>query len=311
MLYGIRLLIENELVRAAFNSPGNEYVSWKLCITYAINIPFALFAREFLGRGWKGSIEIWVWLSVAFAIVGVPSAVFAPTAYWAYVTNSLLVVGGTVLMLLHVVAERRAGNPLAASLLWPLLVFSLFILLENDGVRVAGRSVEPIGFVVLLAALASIAVRRALARERKLIDVERELSTARRIQSSIIPQSPPSLPGIRIAARYQPMTSVAGDFYDFLTSSDGVLTVLVADVSGHGVPAALVACMLKVCLAAQVKNAVDPAAILSGLSLMLRGSLGGQYVTAACAAIDRNAHTVTYSGAGHPPTLWLDATQAN
>lgn len=302
-LYGARLLIQNELVRAAFNTPGSEYLPWVLCMTYAINIPFALFARELLGRGWKGSIDVWLRLSVAFSIVAIPMAFFAAASYWADTANSLLVVGGTVLMLMHVLVERRTGNPLVASLLWPLLVFGVFVLLQNEGVRVAGRSVEPIGFVVLLGALASIAVRRALARERKLVDVERELSTARRIQSSIIPQSPPSLPGIQVATRYQPMTSVAGDFYDFMISSDGVLTVLVADVSGHGVPAALVACMLKVCFAAQVNNAADPAAILSGLSLMLRGSLGGQYVTAACAAIDRNAHTVTYSGAGHPPTL--------
>ena len=162
---------------------------------------------------------------------------------------------GTVLMLLHVLVEGRSGNSLAASLLWPLLTFGVFIVLENKGIRVGGRSVEPVGFLILLGALASIAVRRALATERKLIDVEQELSTARRIQDSIIPQSPPSVKGIRVAARYQPMTSMAGDFYDFLTSSNGVLTILVADVSGHGVPAALVACMLKVCFAAQKNNA--------------------------------------------------------
>jgi phosphoserine phosphatase RsbU/P len=208
-----------------------------------------------------------------------------------------------VLMLLHVLVERRAGNPLAAALLWPLLIFGVFVALENNGFRIRGRSIEPIGFLVLLAALASIAVRRALATERKLIDMQQELSTARRIQSSILPQSAPSLKGIRLATRYHPMTSVAGDFYDFLTPMDDVLTILVADVSGHGVPAALVACMLKVCFAAQKDNAADPAAILSGLSAMLRDSLGGQYVTAACAAIDRKAQTVTYAGAGHPPTL--------
>ena len=77
--------------------------------------------------------------------------------------------------------------------------------------------------------------------ERKLIDVEQELTTARRIQNSIIPQLPPAFTGVRCAMRYQPMTSVAGDFFDFLVFSDDVLTILVADVSGHGVPAALVA----------------------------------------------------------------------
>jgi phosphoserine phosphatase RsbU/P len=303
VLYGTRLLIQNELVRDAFNAPGREYVPWALCITYSINIPFWLFARELLGPGWKRSIVLWVWFSVAFAIVAIPTAFLGGNAYWVDPLNGLLVVGGTVLILAHILVERRTGNPLAASLLWPLLIFGVFVVLENKGVRVGGHSIEQIGFLILLAGLASIAVRRALATERKLIDVQQELSTARRIQSSIIPRSPPALKGIHVATRYQPMTAVAGDFYDFLTPSDHLLTILVADVSGHGVPAALVACMLKVCFAAQKDNAADPAAILSGLSVMLRDSLGGQYVTAACAAIDRKANTVTYAGAGHPPTL--------
>jgi sigma-B regulation protein RsbU (phosphoserine phosphatase) len=302
-LYAARLFAQNELVRDAFNAPGREFVPWALCITYVINIPFALFARELLGLGWKGTIALWLWLSVAFAIIAIPTTLFATKPDWVSPTNSLLVVSGTVVILLHVTVGRRVVNPLAASLVWPLLVFGVFVFVENEGVRVASVSIEPIGFLVLLAGLASIAVRRALATERKLIDVEQELSTARRIQSSIIPQSPPALNGFRLAARYQPMTSVAGDFYDFLTSSDDALTILVADVSGHGVPSALVACMLKVCFAAQKNHAADPAAILSGLSVMLRGSLGGQYVTAACATIDRKAQTVTYAGAGHPPSL--------
>jgi sigma-B regulation protein RsbU (phosphoserine phosphatase) len=303
MLYGTRLLIENELVRNAFNAPGNEYKPWAVCMSYLINIPFALFARELLGRGWKGIIGIWLWLGVAFAIIAIPSALFAYQVHWIDFINSLLVVSGTVLIVLHVLMERHRGNPLAASLLWPLLIFGAFIVLENKGVKPFGLNVESIGFLVLLAALASIALRRAMTTERKLIDVEQELTTARRIQNSIIPQLPPAFKGVRCATRYQPMTSVAGDFYDFLTSSDDVLTILVADVSGHGVPAALVACMLKICFAAQRNNATNPATILAGLSVMLRDSLGGQYVTAACVAIDRKARTLTYAGAGHPPSL--------
>ena len=128
---------------------------------------------------------------------------------------------------------------------------------------------------------------------------------ARRIQNSIIPESAPNLPGLRLAMRYQPMTSVAGDFFDFLKTSETSLTILVADVSGHGVPAALVASMLKVCFASQRKQAADPANVLAELNMMLRDSLDGQYITAACAAIDFVAHTITYAGAGHPPALLL------
>jgi phosphoserine phosphatase RsbU/P len=69
--------------------------------------------------------------------------------------------------------------------------------------------------------------------------------------------------------------------------------------------------MLKVCFAAQKANAADPAAILAGLGLMLRGSLGGQYVTAACATIDRKSRTITYAGAGHPPSVLVRAEEGD
>jgi serine phosphatase RsbU (regulator of sigma subunit) len=101
------------------------------------------------------------------------------------------------------------------------------------------------------------------------------------------------------------MTAVAGDFYDFLKTGEDSLTILVADVSGHGVPAALVASMLKICFAAQREHARDPARILAAFNAMLRDVLTGQYVTAACAVIDLAAQTVTYAGAGHPPALLL------
>ncbi len=187
-------------------------------------------------------------------------------------------------------------------------MFGVLVLLTNRGFRPGGVDVEPVGFLILLAGLGVTAARHTMASERKLIDVEQELATARRIQSSIIPQSAPVFPAIRLATRYQPMTSVAGDFYDFLQTGETCLTVLVADVSGHGVPAALVASMLKVCFAAQREHSQSPAGVLAGLNHMLRGSLGGQYVTAACAATDTQARTITYAGAGHPASLLLRST---
>jgi sigma-B regulation protein RsbU (phosphoserine phosphatase) len=185
------------------------------------------------------------------------------------------------------------------------MFFGVLVILTNRGFRPEGTDIEPVGFLVVLGGLGLTSARRALANQRKLIDVEQELATARRIQTAIIPHAPPVLSSLQIATHYQPMTSVAGDFYDFLQASDHRLTILVADVSGHGVPAALVASMLKVCFAAQQDQADNPAAILAGLSLMLRGSLGGQYITAACAAVDTEAGTVIYAGAGHPPSLLL------
>jgi sigma-B regulation protein RsbU (phosphoserine phosphatase) len=71
------------------------------------------------------------------------------------------------------------------------------------------------------------------------------------------------------------------------------------------VPAALIASMLKVAFAAQVQHARNPAEILAGLNVALSGLIAGQFVTAACAFIDLEAQTVTYAGAGHPPSLLL------
>ena len=90
---------------------------------------------------------------------------------------------------------------------------------------------------------------RVIADAERLVAMNRELDIARQIQPSILPQSMPRIPGLTIVARYRPMTAVAGDFYDFLEIDPRRLGILVADVSGHGVPAALIASMVKVALA--------------------------------------------------------------
>jgi sigma-B regulation protein RsbU (phosphoserine phosphatase) len=140
----------------------------------------------------------------------------------------------------------------------------------------------------------------------QLAAIRAELQTARQIQLSIIPHEIPAFTGLDMAARYIPMSSVAGDFYDFIRVDETRLGVLVADVSGHGMPAALIASMLKVALAAQSDRACDPAAVLSGLNQALCGKFQGHYVTAAYALIDTKKKTVRYAGAGHPPLLLWD-----
>ena len=85
----------------------------------------------------------------------------------------------------------------------------------------------------------------------QLATINSELEMARQVQSSILPREIPELSGLEIVARYLPMRSVAGDFYDFLVVDDKHLGILIADVSGHGLPSALIASMLpkRPCLA--------------------------------------------------------------
>ncbi len=141
---------------------------------------------------------------------------------------------------------------------------------------------------------------------RQLLAIHRELATARQIQLSILPQVIPQPAGLDLAARYVPMTSVAGDFYDFLVIDENRIGVLVADVSGHGMPAALIASMLKIAFAAQSAHAADPALVLAGLNATLCGKFEDRYVTAAYAVVDTSKRTLRYAGAGHPPLLLLE-----
>jgi serine phosphatase RsbU (regulator of sigma subunit) len=85
--------------------------------------------------------------------------------------------------------------------------------------------------------------------------------------------------------------------------------ILVADVSGHGLPAALIASMLQVFFAAQSAHASDPGRVLAGLNHALCGRFRGHFVTAAYIFVDMENGSISYAGAGHPPLLlWRTST---
>jgi serine phosphatase RsbU (regulator of sigma subunit) len=171
--------------------------------------------------------------------------------------------------------------------------------------------VEPLGFLVFVFALGYIAARRFFANQQQLLAIAQEMSAARQIQSSILPQQPPSLKSLSIAVRYVPMASVAGDFYDFQQGNGRQLGVLVADSVGHGVPAALIASMIKTAFAAQTAQASRPAELLAELNRVFCRLARGQFITAGYLYLDLERRTALYAGAGHPPLLcWRRATSA-
>jgi len=144
---------------------------------------------------------------------------------------------------------------------------------------------------------------------QQLLDINNELEMAREIQLSILPHEIPKIRGLEIAARYLSMSSVAGDSYDFIIVDEKHVGILIADVTGHGLPAALIASMLKAALFAQSKHACDPAQVLAGLNQSLCGKFKHHFVTAAYVFVDMEKNSISYAGAGHPPLLlWRNAT---
>jgi sigma-B regulation protein RsbU (phosphoserine phosphatase) len=137
------------------------------------------------------------------------------------------------------------------------------------------------------------------------------MRAATRIQEAILPRTVPSLKNVQVAVRYAPMTAVAGDLYDFPMVRPNCMGVLVADVMGHGVPAALVASMVKVAVSSQSEHGGEPASVISELNTILCREVREQYVTAVYLYLDAANGTGRYSAAAHPPPLlWRRGRQA-
>jgi sigma-B regulation protein RsbU (phosphoserine phosphatase) len=193
------------------------------------------------------------------------------------------------------------------------LVFAIEALHSNlSGVLHLPRPSPFAGEIVFagfLFSFAYVAAQKVFANERRLLSIESELEIARQIQTSILPASIPEIKNLRLAASYLPMTAVAGDFYEFIQMDEHRVGILVADVSGHGVPAALIASMIKVAVQSVVSCANDPAEVLRRLNRVLSGQLQGQFVSAAYFWVDTEIAKAQYSAAGHPPLLcWRDGT---
>jgi sigma-B regulation protein RsbU (phosphoserine phosphatase) len=139
-------------------------------------------------------------------------------------------------------------------------------------------------------------VRRIADRERQRV----ELETARRIQSSILPELPEQLNGVRIAHSYLPATEVGGDFYDVMALEDGRLAVAVGDVAGHGVSSGLVMSMAKSALAVQVTFNPEVEAVFRTLNRMVFQSARRRLLTTLCyVLIDAEQKQLHYASAGH------------
>ena len=223
----------------------------------------------------------------------------------AMVFNRMVVVANIGIALLSVTRDLRARRVTGDG--WIVLsgaaVFVAAALLETARGGFAPVQLEPFAMLVVVACLGYVVVKQVFDSERRIAAVSRELETARQIQQSILPKRVPSLPGLAVAAHYDSMTEVAGDLYDFVTTPSGQLGILVADVSGHGVPAAIVASMVKIALAVQEGEVADPGAVLTRMNRALFGRFEKAYVTAVFALIDPAAGTLAYASAGHPSPL--------
>lgn len=312
-LYGLRMLLDTEVLVPLLGIPRGLSGYVTAVITYLIQIPGLLFTFWVFGPGWKSSIRIMLWVQVVYAAGAIlidsvrgPETAMEPNNFLVIV-NLAVIVGNSLLY-------SRRNAPTVRAVLAGALFFALLALNENlvdAGLVPWTWSYEALGMLVFILCLGYAVARRLLSDERQLVALTSELDTARQIQASILPQAMPEIAGLDIAARCIPMTAVGGDFFDFQAVDDRRLGIVVADVSGHGVPAALIASMVKIALASQADQAADPAAVLAGMNRILRGKMKRSFVTAAYVFLDAEGRTLRYASAGHPPLLLRRAAEGS
>ncbi|UCD76083.1 MAG: SpoIIE family protein phosphatase [Phycisphaerales bacterium] len=133
---------------------------------------------------------------------------------------------------------------------------------------------------------------------------DHEMNLARAVQQSLIPPHLPSVAGYEFSSSYEPATLVGGDYYDWVMPDDDHLCFIFGDVSGKGVPGALIMCRLAGAARAILAVQTDPVRALTTVNRHLSDRMArGRFVTLAILSIDLHTHRFSLANAGHMPPL--------
>lgn len=207
----------------------------------------------------------------------------------------------------YVAARIGTRSEIAAPLLVEGRVVGVFNL-ESDHEDVYHEG--HLELLMAFAAQAALAVERArTARDRvERRRLEKELAIARDIQRSFLPSQAPRIPGFDLAGTSIAHDQVGGDYYDFITVSETRLGLAIADVSGKGIPAALLMAGFRMSLLAEIRNEFAIRAVMRKVNQLLHESTErDKFVTACYALLDWRNGVLTFANAGHNPPLLLRA----
>ncbi|MFZ0394086.1 MAG: PP2C family protein-serine/threonine phosphatase [Terracidiphilus sp.] len=175
------------------------------------------------------------------------------------------------------------------------------------GLDIDVRGIANLLFALVMLVAMTFRLRRIQDRNR---EIEQELAAARSVQQILIPEEIPSVPGFAVESAYLPAQQVGGDFFQVLPTSDGGLLLVVGDVSGKGLPAAMLVSVLVGSIRSAAEFTCAPAELLAHLNERLFGRIkGGGFATAIAALIPPDGR-VTIANAGHLAP-YLDGKELN
>jgi hypothetical protein len=239
-----------------------------------------------------------------------------------FLNNLPFIILLSVIVPIVLIFHWRRGNREAGILLIPVLLFSLYIYAQVGyeilfqfpawratairGLNLINRypagpfavSLDHVSGILSTLSLAIIMLLRSSRMSRRQAQLENDLAAAQQVQQLLLPEKTDAVPGFRIESIYQPAQEVGGDFFQILCIGDGGLLVVVGDVAGKGLPAAMLVSVLIGAIRGVAEFTVNPAEMLANLNDRLVGRAGGGFATALVARIAADGR-VLVANAGH------------
>ncbi len=153
-----------------------------------------------------------------------------------------------------------------------------------------------------------VELKKSTEKQKQLIQIQKDLALAKEIQTQILPRQIPSSDRMSIAVKYLPMEAIGGDYYDFFAIDNDHVGIMIADVAGHGISAALLGSMMKIAFSIHHDFASKPDKLLEALNQEMAYYTEFFFITAQYLYIDTSQNTCIFSNAGHWPAILYKRT---
>ncbi|MBE7437400.1 MAG: SpoIIE family protein phosphatase [Spirochaetales bacterium] len=314
---GLVLLIQNGLAQQFFYPAGGFLLNDGLRILALFTVTMAtLFSRSFFTMSrehglfhrlqglMRGLSLTMILLIPLFGLFEIPGR--------SFLLNSIVILASLFIVWIAVLAlkERKfqahifvaSWSVFALSLVWRFLDQLGFLPPSDLALHALEIGVmgEALIFSYALVVRTRQATRGRLRARSRLSRIQSEIAEASNIHRRILPAEVPSMPGVRICVRYRPLLEIGGDLYGFHQVSRDRSLVFLADVSGHGLGAALDASLVWAAFRNATQGCTDPGEILTRMNAFLSSQWEDRYATAICALLDCSKQTAVLATAGHP-----------
>ncbi|MCT8334988.1 serine/threonine-protein phosphatase [Leptospira sp. 85282-16] len=271
---------------------------------FLIPISCLYFFEQLVGSGRWNVIRMLWQFHVLFSIV-ILTLAFTETISMslAIITFVWLCLPTLVVQIIVAWGQVAAKKPKAILLVMgasALFIFNTHDILSSLGILESVPRSSHWGFFIFVVCLTLYGENLFRNSEIKYGTLQKEIVTAARIQSAILPPSPPHWDQMEISVHYQPSHEVGGDFYDFQALGGRKFGILIADVVGHGLGASIIASLSKFAFFKAYKHWANPSFLLSAMNEDLVKKSFGRFTTATYFYIDLESKKFMVSSAGHP-----------